>query len=129
MSDFYVAHFDGSSTPNPGTMSIGGVIEDNIGKTIFEFSDTLGLGTNNRAEYLALKRVCKELVRIGAKRAQIIGDSQLVVRQLNGEYKIKDKELKKIASEVRQSLRQIDHWNLSWVDRSKNQHADFLSKG
>ncbi len=129
MSDFYVAHFDGSSTPNPGTMSIGGVIEDNIGKTIFEFSDTLGIGTNNRAEYLALKRVCKELVRIGAKRAQIIGDSQLVVRQLNGEYKIKDKQLKKIANEIKQLLDNLDYHHIFWVDRSKNKHADFLSKG
>lgn len=125
---FYVANFDGSATPNPGNMNIGGIIKDDLGKVVAQFSENVGEGTNNLAEALALKKVCEILVYLRASKAQIIGDSELIVKQINGEYKIRNQNLKVIAKDIKSLLKNIEY-NLSWVPRNKNKEADTLSKG
>jgi ribonuclease HI len=128
---YYTAYFDGSSIPNPGTMKIGCYIKDITGKIIYTDTRNLGHGTNNIAEYRALIHVLEELVKRGAEKAQIFGDSQLVVNQINGEYKVNRKKYKHIGElydKAMELLSQINTWTLSHVKREHNKLADQLSR-
>ena len=85
----YTAAFDGGATPNPGQMKIGGFIKL-YGKTIWRYSDSIGHGTNNIAEYASLLRLVKKAQTLGIKNIYIQGDSQLIINQVNGVWKAKD---------------------------------------
>lgn len=128
VKEFFVANFDGSAQPNPGFMNIGGVIKNDQGTVVAEFTEYAGYGTNNLAEALALKRVCEKLVELNAGSAQIIGDSELIVKQINGEYKIRNQKLKEVAKDIKSLLKNIEY-KLSWTPRKNNSEADALSKG
>jgi ribonuclease HI len=125
----YTAFYDGSATPNPGIMRIGGYIQNGAGDTIWTLSKQLGQGTNNQAEYLALLEVTKKLNELNAKNVEIFGDSMLSVKQVNGEWKIKDNTLKNLCKMVKGNLAKIDNYSLCWVRRNENAMADRLSKG
>lgn len=125
----YTAFYDGSATPNPGIMRIGGYIKNGAGDTIWTLSKQLGQGTNNQAEYLALLEITKKLNELDAKDVEIFGDSMLSVKQVNGEWKIKDKNLKNLCKMVKDNLAKIENYSLSWVRRTENSIADKLSKG
>jgi ribonuclease HI len=127
-SPLHLAYFDGSSIPNPGTMRIGGYIKDQSGKILWTLSDQIGHGTNNIAEYRALLSVLHELVTRKIKRVQIYGDSMLVVKQINGEYKVKNKLISKLYDEACDMLKQIPEWNLSHIPRDQNSQADKLTR-
>jgi len=123
----YKAWFDGSATPNPGQMKLGGVIKDDRGKVVEKYSLEVGYGTNNRAEYLSLYRLVNVLTQYNPESVEIYGDSMLVVNQINGEWKVSDPELKKIYSQTMQQLDLIPHWKIKHVPREKNQEADNLT--
>lgn len=118
--------FDGSSKPNPGKMKIGGYIQKD-GKTIYEFSKDLGLGTNNQAEYLALMNLCTGITILGIKEIDIKGDSMLVVNQINQQWKCKDENIKRLRDKC---LRLLDgvRFNISHVPRNQNKTADSLTR-
>ena len=123
----YKAFFDGGAKPNPGTITIGGYLKDNKGGVISSYSQPLGYGTNNQAEYLSLLHLCKLLIEASVKNVKIYGDSQLVVKQINGEWKVKDTMLKDYWNEIHECLKRIPKWELSHVPREENQEADDLT--
>jgi ribonuclease HI len=118
--------FDGSSKPNPGQMKIGGYIQKD-GKTLYQFSKDLGLGTNNQAEYLALMHLCTGIAILGIKEIDIKGDSMLVVNQINQQWKCKDENIKRLRDKC---LRLLDgvRFNISHVPRNQNKTADSLTR-
>lgn len=132
MSEIYEGFFDGSAIPNPGTMRIGCYLKDPDGKVIFEYKQTLGFGTNNEAEYTALLVLSTELQKLtltkGLKKVRIFGDSQLVVNQINGVYKINKKALQYLHDVILSNLKQIEDWSISHVYREHNKQADTLTR-
>jgi ribonuclease HI len=123
----YKGWFDGSAKPNPGIMKIGGYIEDENGKIIYKFSTELGDGTNNRAEYLALYSLCTILEQYQIEEIDIQGDSQLVVNQVNGEWKCKDPQLRAFKDGILYLLQGLK-WTLTHVYRENNKEADSLTR-
>jgi ribonuclease HI len=132
MSKVYEGFFDGSAIPNPGTMRIGCYIKDPDGKVIFEYKQTLGFGTNNEAEYLALLVLSEHLLKLtsthGLRHVRIFGDSQLVVNQINGKYKINKDQLRFYCSTILGRLKTIEDWSIAHVYREKNKQADTLTR-
>ena len=122
----YTAAFDGGATPNPGQMKIGGFIKLN-GKHVFRYSDAIGHGTNNIAEYASLLKLVKQAHRLGIENILIKGDSQLIIKQVNGEYKAKDPRMKQYRDRVLAVLKNIPKWELKHVVRKFNQEADALT--
>ena len=80
---------DGTSKNNPGPSAIGAVIKDQQGQTIARISQGIGHSTNNQAEYKAIIAALEEAIRLGARQVNLNSDSELVVRQLKGEYRVK----------------------------------------
>ena len=124
----YKAYFDGGSTPNPGVMSIGGYIEEPHFDTIYSYSEVLGYGTNNQAEYSSLLHLCKAIVDHGIMKVTIHGDSSLVVNQVNGVFKAKEANMIRLRDEVREVLSQVNGiWKLIHIPRAQNKQADYLT--
>ena len=90
----YKVCIDGASSGNPGLAGVGVVIKDNQGKTLYSFSFFIGEATNNIAEYFSLLLALNECLLLNLKNIDIYSDSQLVIKQLKGEYKIRDNTLK-----------------------------------
>jgi len=122
----YIAAFDGGATPNPGDMKIGGFIKLNE-KTIFRYSDSIGHGTNNIAEYASLLKLVKEAKRLGIQNLYIQGDSQLIINQVNGIWKAKDPRMRQYRDRVISALKHIKNWELKHVLRNQNKEADSLT--
>ena len=122
------AWFDGATkATNPGERGIGGVLKGPAGERI-EISENIGFGTNNEAEYAALMAVLDAAVEAKVQHLDVYGDSQLVVRQVNGEWLIKAKELVPLCQTVLNLKAQIPHVTLRWIPREQNSEADALSK-
>jgi ribonuclease HI len=117
---------DGGSRGNPGPAAIAAVASDGDGQILAERAETIGVATNNVAEYRALLlgiRLAKELQ---AEEVELIGDSQLIVRQVQVKYKIKKEDLKPLHTKVRDELRDFEKWSISDVRREHNEEADRL---
>jgi ribonuclease HI len=119
---------DGGSRGNPGPSGIGAVIEDlDTGEVLEEHSKFLGTTTNNQAEYqaviLGLQR-CKEL---GATLVEVLADSELLIRQAKGEYRVKNPDLQVRFQEMRMLVTQIGQVVFKHVYREANKHADLLA--
>ena len=118
---------DGASRGNPGPSGAGVVIFDNNGEQIFELSRFLDNATNNEAEYKALIRGLSAAADVGIKRVQIFLDSELVVNQLLGTYKVRNPRLLKLFGEAMSRLRLFDEYAIFHVGRELNQKADRLA--
>jgi len=124
-----IANIDGASFGNPGSSGLGVVLQDSAGKIVQEHFEHLGHGTNNRAEYLALLRSVELAHKLGADELEVRSDSQLVVSQMNGSYKIKKQELQAIAMEVHQKIRASGlKFSITHIPREMNKAADKLAK-
>lgn len=134
----YKVFSDGACKGNPGPAGIGFVIYDETGEKVYECSTYIGEATNNIAEYTAMLeaiKVIKQLLAEKAKDTSFIKDqkivfyldSELVVRQLNGIYKVKDQTLKKIFLKILEELKGMKY-EIMHVTRDKNKVADELSK-
>jgi len=121
-------YFDGSASPNPGLMSVGFCIKNKLGHIIVEDRANLQEGTNNQAEYLGLIMLLKRLITYKPEHVKIMGDSQLVIKQLKGEWKIKKPELKDLYNQTYTLLEKLKRYELVWVKRELNSIADKLSK-
>jgi ribonuclease HI len=124
----YTAYFDGAAINNPGPAGIGYVILNDNNEIIWKHSEAIGIATNNEAEYQALIVLAKKLVDKKIDNVVIYGDSQLVVNQVNGKWRINHQHLFKLHREVCNILSEINNWQLHWVPRDKNSLADNLSK-
>jgi ribonuclease HI len=119
-------HFDGGSRGNPGPAGIGVVLLDEDGGTVYELGEFLGRCTSNVAEYTALVRGLAAAKIFGARKVTIKADSELVVRQINGIYKVKSPDLKPLYERAKALMRDIGDVTISHVYREGNARADEL---
>ena len=117
---------DGGARGNPGPAAIGVVLRNGDGSVLEEVGETIGEATNNVAEYMALLRGIELAAAKGAEELELVGDSELVVRQVEGRYKVKNPGMKKLHEEVTQALRGFDSWSIHHVRRAENADADRL---
>jgi ribonuclease HI len=118
---------DGAARGNPGEAGCGAVILDAQGGVVKELSRYLGRTTNNVAEYEGLLMGLKALLELGPKHIVVQSDSQLMVRQLNGEYRVKDEKLKVLFDQAVDLLRQFASYRILHVRREMNKLADRLA--
>jgi ribonuclease HI len=118
---------DGASRGNPGPSGAGVVLLDEKDEQFFELSRYLDSGTNNEAEYRALVRGLEAAADLGVKRMQIFLDSELVVKQLNGKYKVRSPRLRSLFDQAVSRLQQFDDYAIFHVGRELNQQADRLA--
>ena len=111
---------DGGSRGNPGPAAIAAVVQDGNGEVVEERSEAIGTATNNVAEYRALLLGIERAAALGARRLE------LIVRQVNGEYKVKDEALRELHRQVRKALEGFDEWSIRHVRRDDNAEADRL---
>jgi ribonuclease HI len=123
----YIVHTDGAARGNPGPAAIGIVVEDESGHTVYESSRTLGIHTNNEAEYLAVLAALRYLKEIRAKAADFYLDSELVVNQLNGRYKVKEPRLQSLHGQATMLLNAVPSHTIRHVPRADNARADALA--
>ena len=119
------AWFDGSCPDNPGEMGIGGVIK--IGEKTIPISAAGGVGTNNEAEYKALIAVFNRALESGVEELEVFGDSQLIVHQVNGRWRVKSDNLKELCKTAQELMGRFSTVRLKWIPREENQEADELS--
>jgi ribonuclease HI len=120
-------HADGASRGNPGEAGAGVVIADGQGKTLKEWKSYLGMATNNVAEYRAVLLALEKASALGVKSVIINMDSELVVRQLLGEYKVREAHLKPLHQKALELLRAFPQYRLRHVPREENRRADQLA--
>lgn len=121
-----VVNVDGGSRGNPGPAAAAAVIATPEGEVLEEIGERIGNATNNVAEYRALLLGLERARALGASEVELIGDSELVVRQVLGQYKVKDATLKRLRDQVDQALSEFDRWSIRHVRREDNEAADLL---
>lgn len=124
--DKLITYTDGGSRNNPGPAACGVVILDEKGETIYTGSKFLGTATNNEAEYGALIAALTKAKELGGKEVACHLDSELVVKQLNREYKVKDEKMKELYARVIKLTLDFDKVAFIHVRREKNKLADKL---
>ncbi len=122
-----VAHIDGASRGNPGPAAYGVVIKTARGTPIAAFSKILGRTTNNVAEYQALLAALEHVLEDGHARLRVLSDSELLVRQIEGSYKVKSPDLKPLYQRARQMIGKLDSFAIQYVPREQNREADRLA--
>ena len=126
LSEFTI-YIDGACRGNPGPAGVGMVIYGPRMEKISERNQYLGKATNNVAEYQALIFALKEARRLGGRKVRIYTDSQLLVRQFNGEYRLRDKKLKNLFQQARTEAQEIPELTIIYTEREKTQEADRLA--
>ncbi|WP_255167872.1 ribonuclease HI [Natrononativus amylolyticus] len=119
-------YFDGGARGNPGPAGIGWVIVTGDG-IVAEGSDTIGRATNNQAEYEALIAALEAATEYGYDELHVRGDSELIVKQVRGEYDTNNPELREKRVTVLELLSRVDEWTLEHVPREVNERADALA--
>ena len=123
----HTAHVDGGARGNPGPAGYGVAINDASGHPVAELSEYLGHHTNNYAEYQGLLAVLHYAVAHGIKALKVVSDSELMVRQMKGIYKVKHPELRKLYEEAQPLIRRLDHFEIRHALREHNVDADRLA--
>jgi ribonuclease HI len=123
----YTAHVDGGARGNPGPAGYGAVIHDPQGKKIAELSEYLGHHTNNYAEYQGLLGVLRYALEHQIASLHVVSDSELMVRQMKGIYKVKHPELRRLFDEAQQLVSRLSHFDIRHALREDNQTADRLA--
>ena len=118
---------DGAADLHTKTAGIGGVFYRN-GDELFSFSEFIGSATNNEAEYGALIKGLDESLKLNISNIEIFADSELVVKQINGKYKVKNERMKILYTKAISLLEKFNSWSLTHIPREKNSVADKLSK-
>jgi len=126
-ADLIVVNVDGASKGNPGESGIGVAIFDKDSNLINEACDYLGVATNNIAEYKALILGIKLSTKYNTKRVLFKADSELMVKQIKGEYRVKNAQLKLLFAEAQSLLKKLPNWKIMHVPREENKEADLLA--
>jgi ribonuclease HI len=121
-----ILHVDGGARGNPGPAAIGVVVSDSEGNVLDEHSERIGTATNNVAEYRAVLAGLAQARALGAEEVEIIGDSELVARQLTGAYKVKHPAMKPLYEQALAALAAFRGWEVRTVPRAQNARADEL---
>jgi ribonuclease HI len=124
---YLVAYIDGGARGNPGPAGYGVVIEDEVGRPVAELSEYLGRQTNNYAEYSGLLAALNYTIRHDLKALKVVSDSELMVKQINGEYKVSSPTLKELHQRAMKLIDQLDCFEIKHVLREKNREADRLA--
>ena len=123
----YRLYSDGASRGNPGHSGIGVVIKDENNKIVKKVSRYIGQGTNNVAEYIALIVGLEEAAKLGVKALEIFLDSELLVKQIKGVYKVKSEHLKPLVFLVKYLSNSFPEITYKYIPREKNKEADKLA--
>jgi ribonuclease HI len=121
-----IVHVDGGARGNPGPAAIGVVVADAAGSVLDEVAEPIGIATNNVAEYRAVLKGIERARELGATELELIGDSELVARQLTGAYKVKHPAMKPLFDEAIAALAGFERWRIRTVPRAQNARADAL---
>jgi len=124
---WHTAYCDGGSRGNPGPSGYGAVIEDARGKVVTRLSGYLGHQTNNYAEYQGLLAALKWAVENGARRLRVVSDSELMVKQMKGLFKVSSPSLRPLWEEARELAKHLDQFEMRHTLRRGNQEADQLA--
>lgn len=122
-----IAHVDGGARGNPGPSGYGVYVTDAQGKMVAELSEYLGHQTNNFAEYNGLLAALDFAVKHGHQRLQVVSDSELMVKQMTGVYKVRSPELKELYDRARTLARKLERFEVRHVLRAQNKDADRLA--
>jgi ribonuclease HI len=121
-----VVHVDGGARGNPGPAAAACVLSSPSGEPLGEHAQLLGHATNNVAEYRALLLGLEQARKLGASEVEVIGDSELIAKQVTGEYKVKNEALRPLHREATEALRAFDRSSVRTVPRAQNARADAL---
>lgn len=126
-ADWVTAHCDGGSRGNPGPAGFGVHMEDAAGKVLAELSEYLGVKTNNFAEYSALLAALRFAIEHGHHYLRVVADSELMVKQMKGQYRVNSPELRPLYEQAKSLVRQLGRFEIQHVLRGKNRNADRLA--
>jgi ribonuclease HI len=121
-----VVHVDGGARGNPGPAAAAAVISDSAGHVLDESTETIGVATNNVAEYRGLLLGLELARALGATEVEVVGDSELVAKQVGGLYKVKHAGIRPLYEQAMAALREFDSWSMRTVPREQNADADAL---
>jgi len=121
-----IVHVDGGARGNPGPAAAAAVVSDADGRVLDEAAEVLGVVTNNVAEYRGLLLGLQRAQELGATEVEVVNDSELVAKQVNGEYKVKHADMKPLHRAATEVLEGFDRWTVRSVPRAQNAHADAL---
>ena len=124
---WFVAHCDGGSRGNPGPSGYGAVVEDPQGRTVARLSQFLGIHTNNHAEYSGLLAVLQWALDHGAPRLRVVSDSELMVKQMQGKYKVASPVLRPLYDQARRLAAKLERFEMRHTLRGGNREADRLA--
>ncbi|WP_260706839.1 ribonuclease HI family protein [Edaphobacter flagellatus] len=126
-SGWVIAHCDGGARGNPGPSGYGAVLTGPNGEPLAELSEFLGIRTNNYAEYSGLLGVLAYALEHGYRRLKVVSDSELMVKQIQGKYKVNSPDLKPLWQEAKTRIARLDAFEISHALRHKNKDADRLA--
>ena len=121
-----VVHVDGGARGNPGPAAVAAVISSPDGEQLAEAAERIGTATNNVAEYRALLLGLERARALGATEVEVVNDSELIAKQVNGEYKVKHPDMKPLHARAREALDGFERWSVRSVPRAQNAGADKL---
>lgn len=121
-----IVHVDGGARGNPGPAAAACVISTPEGEVLAEHAQLLGETTNNVAEYRALLLGLASAKELGVDEVEVVGDSELIVKQINGQYKVKHAAMKPLYLDAMAALRTFRSWSVRTVPRAQNAQADAL---
>ncbi len=121
-----VVHVDGGARGNPGPAAAAAVLSTPDGEVVDEAHETLGVATNNVAEYRGLLLGLERARELGATEVEVVNDSELVAKQVNGQYKVKHADMKPLHAAARAALEAFQKWSIRSVPRAQNAAADAL---
>src|SRR4029077_15790091 len=124
---YLIAHSDGGARGNPGPAGDGGGIKDEAGRTVATLSEYLGHQTNNFAEYQGLIAALEYAIEHGPKALKLISDSELLVRQIKGIYKVKNAALQDLHGRAKELIARLDWFSIGHALREQNRDADRLA--
>ena len=125
--EYLIAHVDGGARGNPGPAGYGALMEDHSGRKIAELSEYLGRQTNNYAEYCGLIAALRYALEHGHKALKVLSDSELLVRQIKGVYKVHNAALQELYAQARTLIRRLEWFSIEHVRREQNREADRLA--
>ncbi len=121
-----IVHVDGGARGNPGPAAAASVVSDTTGGVLDEHARLLGEVTNNVAEYRALLLGLERARALGATEVEVVNDSELIAKQVQGIYKVKHAAMRPLHLEAMAALRQFERWSIRSVPRAQNADADAL---
>jgi ribonuclease HI len=121
-----IVHVDGGARGNPGPAAAACVISSPEGEVLGEHTQLLGSATNNVAEYRALLLGLEQARRLGASEVEVVGDSELIAKQVGGTYKVKHEAMRSLHRQAMVALGALDRWSIQTVPRAQNARADAL---